>query len=154
MTFLWFNFCFHDTASICISALALRTFLLTHVFPCPWSRSQAHVSPGPGLASLLEKPMHLWPSCGNGLELFRTHSQLAYKVSTQRNRLVPFSVWSEPWAWKQPWNLAAPFPMVFFAWGRLGLWPPPPASSKTKWEGKKYSTECLLWARLTVNLQV
>lgn len=117
MTFLWLNFCFHDTAPICISAVALGTPPLTHVFPCPWSRSQAHVSPGPRLASLLGKPVRLWPSGGNGLELFRAHSQLAYKVSTQRNRLFPFSVWSEPWAWKQPWNPTGPFPDGFLCRG-------------------------------------
>lgn len=149
MTFLWFHFCFHDTAPICISAVALRTSPLTRVFPCHWSMSQVHVSAGPSLASLLEKPMHLWPSCGNGHELFRTQSQCVYKVSIQRNRLVPFVVWSDPWVWKQLWNLTAPFPGGFLCLGLTWpFWPAPPASSKTKWEGKKYSTEYLLGARL------
>lgn len=155
MTFLWLNFCFHDTAPICISAVALGTPPLTHVFPCPWSRSQAHVSPGPRLASLLGKPVRLWLSGGNGLELFRAHSQLAYKVSTQRNRLVHSRCGRSRGHESSREISLVPSPMVFFAGGPTWpFWSAPPASSKTKWEGKRYSTEYLRWARLTVDLQV
>lgn len=63
---LWFNFCFRDTALICIFALTLRTFLFTvpmfllslKHFLRPKFLQEASTKK-PGLASFLEKSIHL-----------------------------------------------------------------------------------------------
>lgn len=104
----------------------------------------------PHLASFLEKPVHLWLSRGNGLELFTTPIQLTDKVLMQRNRPIPFLVWSEPLAWKQPQNLMAPSPNGVLCLGSAqAFWLATPSSFQTKWEGQKQtSSENLLWVRL------
>lgn len=82
------------------------------------------VSKDPSLASFLKKPILLWLSCGNGLELFTSHIQLAYGILMQRNRVVSSLVWSEPLAWQQLWNLIACFPSGFICLGLTQpFWP-------------------------------
>ena len=142
---LWFKFCFHDTAPICIFVLALRTSLLTaHVFLLSLKHffrptfDQEAIAKDHSLASFLEKSIHLWLSCRNGLELFTSYIQLVYGVLMQRDRLVPFLVWSEPLALYLPWNLTTPFPNGFLCL-RLTqtFWPALSSNSETKWKGKK-----------------
>lgn len=84
---LWFNFCFHDTAPICISVETLRTSLFTaHVPPVLEAFLQDAIAKDPSSASLLEKSIHLWLSCGNVLELFKAHIQLAYRALVQKKK--------------------------------------------------------------------
>lgn len=106
---LWLKFCFHGTAPICIFVLALRTSLLiAHVFLLSSEHffrptfHQEAIAKDRSLASFLEKSIHLWMSCRNGLELFISCIQLVYGVLMQRDRLVPFLVWSEPLALQLP----------------------------------------------------
>lgn len=113
---LWLNFCFHDTAPICIPAVAFESPLLVI---CVFLLSLMH------FFRKLSLKMPVWPlswrspsismcvSKQNGLELFKSHNRLGYGMLMQRSEVVWFFVWSEPLAWKQLWNIMALFLYCF-----------------------------------------